>query len=67
MKLKNFLRSFIFLIPLILVFSKSMPEPTFVQSKSIETHTQELGPTLKVFKTKVPLINSMFFDKIELV
>ncbi len=35
MKLKSFLRSFIFLIPLILVFSKSMAEPTFVQSKSI--------------------------------
>ncbi len=39
MKLKSFLRSFIFLIPLILVFSKSMAEPTFVQSKSIDTAT----------------------------
>ena len=36
MKLKSFLRSFIFLIPLILVFSKAMAEPTFVQSKSLD-------------------------------
>ena len=36
MKLKSCLKSFIFLIPLILVFSKSMAEPTFVQSKSLD-------------------------------
>ena len=36
MKLKSCLRSFIFIIPLILVFSKSMAEPTFVRSVSIE-------------------------------
>ena len=36
MKLKSFLRSFIFLISLILVFSKAMAEPTFVQSKSLD-------------------------------
>ena len=39
MKLKSCLKSFIFLIPLILVFSKSMAEPTFVQSKSISAAT----------------------------
>ena len=39
MKLKSCLKSFIFLIPLILVFSKSMAEPTFVQSKSIAAAT----------------------------
>ena len=38
MKLKSCLRSFIFLIPLILVFSKSMAEPTFVQSKSLDSN-----------------------------
>ena len=36
MKLKSCLRSFIFLIPLILVFSKAIAEPTFVQSKLID-------------------------------
>ena len=39
MKLKSCLRSFIFLIPLILVFSKAIAEPTFVQSKSIAAAT----------------------------
>ncbi len=39
MKLKSYLRSFIFLIPLFLVFSKAIAEPTFVQSKSIDTAT----------------------------
>ena len=39
MKLKSCLRSFIFLIPLFLVFSKAIAEPTFVQSKSIDTAT----------------------------
>ncbi len=39
MKLKSFLRSFIFLISLILVFSKAIAEPTFVQSKSIAAAT----------------------------
>ena len=38
MKLKSCLKSFIFLIPLILVFSKSMAEPTFVQSKSLDSN-----------------------------
>ena len=36
MKLKSCLRSFIFLIPLFLVFSKAMAGPSFVQSKSID-------------------------------
>ena len=36
MKLKSCLRSFIFLIPLTLVFSKAIAEPTFVQSKLID-------------------------------
>ncbi len=36
MKLKSFLRFFIFLISLILVFSKAIAEPTFVQSKSLD-------------------------------
>ena len=39
MKLKSCLKSFIFLIPLILVFSKAIAEPTFVQSKSIAAAT----------------------------
>ena len=39
MKLKSSLKSFIFLIPLILVFSKAIAEPTFVQSKSIAAAT----------------------------
>ena len=39
MKLKSCLRSFIFLISLILVFSKAIAEPTFVQSKSIAAAT----------------------------
>ena len=36
MKLKSCLKSFIFLIPLILVFSKAIAEPTLVRSKAVE-------------------------------
>ncbi len=57
MKLKSFLRSFIFLIPLILVFSKSMAEPTFVQSKSIDTATY-YGLTFNNDGTKMYTIRS---------
>ncbi len=57
MKLKSFLRSFIFLIPLILVFSKSMAEPTFVQSKSIDIGFY-LGLTFNNDGTKMYTVES---------
>ena len=58
MKLKSFLRSFTFLIPLILVFSKSMAEPTFVQSKSIETADNYYGFTFNNDGTKMYALKS---------
>ena len=56
MKLKNCLKSFIFLIPLILVFSKSMAEPTFVQSKSLDAGFY-LGLTFNNDGTKMYTVN----------
>ena len=58
MKLKSCLKSFIFLIPLILVFSKSMAEPTFVQSKSIETANNYYGFTFNNDGTKMYALES---------
>ena len=53
MKLKSCLRSFIFLIPLTLVFSKAIAEPTFVQSKSINADDGEFGLTFNNDGTKM--------------
>ena len=58
MKLKSFLRSFIFLIPLILVFSKAIAEPTFVQSKSIDTADNYYGLTFNNDGTKMYTLKS---------
>ncbi len=58
MKLKSCLKSFIFLIPLIFVFSKSMAEPTFVQSKSIETADNYYGFTFNNDGTKMYALKS---------
>ena len=58
MKLKSFLRSFIFLIPLILVFSKAIAEPTFVQSKSIDTADNYYGLTFNNDGTKMYTLRS---------
>ncbi len=57
MKLRSFLRSFIFLIPLILVFSKAIAEPTFVQSKSIDIGFY-LGLTFNNDGTKMYTVES---------
>ena len=41
MKLKSCLKSFILLIPLILVFSKAIAEPTLVRSKAVENEAAD--------------------------
>ena len=43
MKLKSCLKSFIFLIPLILFFSKAIAEPTLVRSIAVENVTAEFN------------------------
>ena len=58
MKLKSCLKPFIFLIPLILVFSKAIAEPTFVQSKSIETADNYYGLTFNNDGTKMYTLKS---------
>ena len=58
MKLKSCLKSFIFLIPLILVFSKAIAEPTFVQSKSIDTANNYYGLTFNNDGTKMYTLRS---------
>ena len=58
MKLKSSLKSFIFLIPLILVFSKAIAEPTFVQSKSIDTADNYYGLTFNNDGTKMYTLRS---------
>ena len=57
MKLKSCLRSFIFLIPLILVFSKAIAEPTFVQSKLID-NAFYLGLNFNNDGTKMYTVNA---------
>jgi len=63
MKLKSFLRSFIFLIPLILVFSKAIAEPTFVQSKSIDDQFY-LGLNFNNDGTKMYTVNAGASDAV---
>ena len=46
MKLKSCLKSFIFLIPLILFFSKAMAEPTLVRTKAVEAITSYFASAL---------------------
>ena len=63
MKLKSFLRSFIFLIPLILVFSKAIAEPTFVQSKLIDDQFY-LGLNFNNDGTKMYTVNAGASDAV---
>ena len=57
MKLKSCLKSFIFLIPLILGFSKALAEPTFVQSKSLDSNFY-LGLNFNNDGTKMYTVNA---------
>ncbi len=63
MKLKSCLRSFIFLIPLILVFSKAIAEPTFVQSKSLDSNFY-LGLNFNNDGTKMYTVNAGASDAV---
>ena len=63
MKLKSCLRSFIFLIPLTLVFSKAIAEPTFVQSKLID-NAFYLGLNFNNDGTKMYTVNGSGSDAV---
>ncbi len=63
MKLKSCLRSFIFLIPLTLVFSKAIAEPTFVQSKSLD-NAFYLGLNFNNDGTKMYTVNAGASDAV---
>ncbi len=56
--MKNIYKIHYIIFFLALFFSKAMAEPTFVQSKSIETGTQELGLTFNNDGTKMYTVRS---------
>ena len=67
MALKNLCSVFIVLLfSFSLFFSKAIAEPSFVQSKSIETGTQDLGLTFNNDGTKM-FISSFTHNKMRLV